>query len=90
MPFKNLPNPKKAIEHVRQTQKRIHIKVRQLAVEHFKRSFVQVGFEDQTIDKWKERNKAAKRNKGRAILVNKGFLKKGIVKAKNGFKIKVK
>jgi hypothetical protein len=42
------------------------------------------------LDKWKERNKGAKRNKGRAILVDNGFLKKGNVRAKNGFKIKVK
>jgi hypothetical protein len=49
MPFKNVPNPKKAIERVHQAQKCIPIKVGQLAVEHLKRRFVQGGFEDQTI-----------------------------------------
>lgn len=89
MPFKNLPNPKKAIERVQQVQKRIPVKVGQLAVQHFKQSFVQGGFEDQTIDKWKERKPTAKRNKGRAILVDRGFLKKGIVKSVNGANVKV-
>jgi phage gpG-like protein len=89
MPIKHSSSIKKAIERVKRAQKAIPVKVSQLAVAHFKRSFVQGGFEDESIDKWKERKPGAKRNKGRAILVDTGALKKGIVKQVSGANVKV-
>lgn len=65
------------------------VKVTQLAMAHFKRSFVQDGFEDKTIEKWDARKPGAKRNKGRAILVDTGALNKGIIKQVSGAKVKV-
>lgn len=89
MPLNHSFNVKKAIERVKQAQRRVPIKVGQVAVAHFKRSFVQGGFEDETIDKWEPRKAGAKRNKGRAILVDTGALKKGIIKTVAGGSVKV-
>lgn len=46
------------------------------AVNHFKDSFKQQGFDDSHVEPWKQRKKPDKKKKGRAILVNTGRLRR--------------
>lgn len=48
-----------------------------MAVAHFKQSFTNQGFTDQNLVKWKQRVGGAN-NKGRAIEVQRGILKRGV------------
>ena len=65
------------------------------AEEHFKRSFRNQGFEDNSIEKWAPRkrlSRADKKAKGRsrAILVQSGALRNGIVRSRiNAYRYKV-
>jgi phage gpG-like protein len=48
-----------------------------MALSHFKESFTNQGFTDETLQKWPARKGGAKNN-GRAILINRGILKRGL------------
>lgn len=48
-----------------------------MALTHFKESFTNQGFTDETLHKWPVRKGGAKNN-GRAILINRGILKRGL------------
>lgn len=48
------------------------------AVNHFKSSFRLQGFYDGSLKRWQDRRPGAKRNKGRALLVNTGALRRSI------------
>ncbi|MEB0248647.1 hypothetical protein QN344_00810, partial [Mucilaginibacter sp. 5B2] len=48
-----------------------------MALTHFKESFTNQGFTDETLQKWPARKGGAKNN-GRAILINRGILKRGL------------
>ncbi|PLW89998.1 phage virion morphogenesis protein [Mucilaginibacter sp.] len=48
-----------------------------MALTHFKESFTNQGFTDETLQKWQARKGGAKNN-GRAILINRGILKRGL------------
>lgn len=53
------------------------------AVNHYKKSFIDGGFTDETLEVWKKR-KSKRDNEGRAILVKTGALKRSITYRKLG------
>ncbi len=55
------------------------------AVTHFKKGFRDGGFTDETLEKWKPRKRRDRKRQGRAILVDKGHLKKSIKVVKKSF-----
>lgn len=56
---------------------RLMQQVAAIALTFFKTSFVNQGFTDTTLQKWQTRSGGPK-NKGRAVLVDRGILKRGI------------
>ncbi len=50
------------------------------AKNHFVLNFRKGGFEDKTVETWKPRKPNAKRNLGRALLVNTGDLRRSIIR----------
>lgn len=58
---------------------RITRELADVAVNFFKDSFKRQGWRDKSLEKWKARAASAPRNKGRAILVDKGHLRNAIV-----------
>jgi hypothetical protein len=48
------------------------------ATTHFKENFVKQGFDDDGVEKWKPRKRLDRRRPGRAILTDKGVLKRSI------------
>lgn len=53
-----------------------------VAVNYFKDSFRRQGWRDKSLERWKPRKPGAKRNTGRAILVDKGHLRNSIILSK--------
>lgn len=50
------------------------------AINHFKDSFTNQGFTDDSLDKWKPRKRAERKRTTRAILVKTGRLKRSLTK----------
>lgn len=72
MPVKKSKNTKKIQSDIREYFKKLPRQVGVLALQHFKRNFAQQGFYDDSLKKWRPRKTNSPRNKGRALLVNKG------------------
>ncbi len=56
-----------------------------MALNHFVKSFKDGGFTDKGFEKWQPRSRRAKRNTGRALLVDTGRLKRGLKLSKATF-----
>lgn len=54
------------------------------AVNHFKDSFTNQGFQDETIEKWAPRKRADRKRPGRGILIDSGKLRRSPVWRKSG------
>lgn len=67
----------KLLERYRAKKLKIIQQAAGMALSHFKKSFTDQGFTDVTLKKWPERIGGPK-NEGRAILVNRGVLKRGL------------
>ena len=67
----------KLLKSYRERKLRIIQDTAAMALSFFKKSFTNQGFTDVTLKKWPAR-KGGPRNKGRAILMNRGVLKRGL------------
>ena len=76
------------LKKIRSQRKAAAFQIANKGVNHFKRNFLRQGFVDETVEKWQKRRKdiidglAGTANKGRAILVKTGLLKRSIKKIK--------
>lgn len=67
----------KLLESYRQRKLKIIKQTAAMALAHFKKSFTNQGFTDVSLKTWPER-KGGPRNQGRAVLINRGVLKRGL------------
>lgn len=66
------------VRAVEKLKKTLPTKVGNMAKNHFVKSFRDGGFTDSGLQSWKPRRPNARRNKGRAILVNTGNLRRSV------------
>ncbi len=76
------------LRKIKENRRAVAFKIANKGVNHFKNNFRRQGFVDSTVDKWQKRRSDVidglsgreSKNKGRAILVDTGFLKRSIKK----------
>lgn len=71
-------NFKQKIERFKQMKRTLPVVVANTAKNHFLEGFRKGGFTDETFDPWAKRKAKARRNAGRAILVDTGQLRRSI------------
>lgn len=71
-------NFKQKIERFKQAKRALPILVANTAKNHFLEGFRKGGFTDEVFDPWAKRKAKARRNVGRAILVDTGQLRRSI------------
>ena len=75
------------IKKLKAAKKDIPLKLGNVAKRHFVKSFKDGGFTDATLSPWAARKAKTKRNKGRALLVDTGALRRSIKVTKASFDI---
>lgn len=90
MPLKHTTPPDQLAASFRRSMKALPVRIANTAHNFFLDNFRKQGWQgDHGFEPWKKRAEGAPRNQGRAILVNRGVLRRSMTKYVTGYRIRI-